>query len=37
MKFSAKEQYGLRAMVEFARRYGEGPTSLELLHSCQES
>ncbi|MGQ9666411.1 MAG: RrF2 family transcriptional regulator [Anaerolineae bacterium] len=28
MKFSAKEQYGLRAMVELARCYGQGPVSL---------
>lgn len=28
MKFSAREQYGLRAMAELARHYGEGPVSL---------
>lgn len=28
MKLSAREQYGLRAMIELARRYGEGPVSL---------
>jgi len=28
VKFTAKEQYGLRAMVELARRYGDGPVSL---------
>lgn len=28
MKFSAKEQYGLRAMAELARYYGQGPVSL---------
>lgn len=28
MRFSNREQYGLRAMVEFARRYGGGPVSL---------
>jgi Rrf2 family transcriptional regulator, cysteine metabolism repressor len=28
MRFSNREQYGLRAMVEFARRYGSGPVSL---------
>ncbi len=28
MKFTAREQYGLRAMVELARRYGDGPVSL---------
>jgi Rrf2 family protein len=35
MKFSAKEQYGLRAMVEFARRYGEGPISLHAIAQAQ--
>lgn len=28
MKFTARERVGLRAMVELARRYGEGPTAL---------
>ncbi len=28
MKLSARERTGLRAMVEFARHYGQGPTSL---------
>lgn len=28
MRLSAKEQYGLRAMIELGRRYGEGPVSL---------
>jgi Rrf2 family cysteine metabolism transcriptional repressor len=28
VKFTAREQYGLRAMVELARRYGDGPVSL---------
>ncbi len=28
MRFSSKEQYGLRAMAELASRYGEGPISL---------
>lgn len=28
MKFTAREQYGLRVMVELARRYGDGPVSL---------
>jgi Rrf2 family transcriptional regulator, cysteine metabolism repressor len=28
MKFSTREEYGLRAMVELARSYGEGPVSL---------
>lgn len=35
MKFSAKEQYGLRAMVEFARRYGEGPVPLQAVAQAQ--
>lgn len=35
MKFSAKEQYGLRAMVEFARRYGQGPVSLQAVAQAQ--
>jgi len=35
MKFSAKEQYGLRAMVEFARRYGEGPVPLHTVAQAQ--
>jgi len=28
MRFSTREQYGLRAMVELARSYGQGPISL---------
>ncbi|MBC7235579.1 MAG: Rrf2 family transcriptional regulator [Chloroflexi bacterium] len=28
MKLTARERTGLRAMVEFARHYGEGPTAL---------
>jgi len=28
VKFTAREQYGLRVMVELARRYGDGPVSL---------
>jgi Rrf2 family cysteine metabolism transcriptional repressor len=28
MKVSAKEQHGLRAMAEFAARYGQGPVPL---------
>ncbi len=28
MQFSAKEYYGLRAMTEWARRYGQGPVSV---------
>jgi Rrf2 family protein len=35
MKFSAKEQYGLRAMVELAHRYGEGPISLSTVAQSQ--
>jgi len=35
MKFSAKEQYGLRAMVELARRYGQGPISLGAVAQVQ--
>jgi len=35
MKFSAKEQYGLRAMVELARRYGQGPISLGAVARVQ--
>jgi Rrf2 family protein len=33
MRFSAREQYGLRAMAELASRYGEGPIPLgEVAH-----
>ncbi len=35
MKFSAKEQYGLRAMVELAKRYGQGPVSLGTVAQSQ--
>jgi Rrf2 family cysteine metabolism transcriptional repressor len=28
MRLSAREQYGLRAMIELGRRYGEGPVPL---------
>jgi Rrf2 family cysteine metabolism transcriptional repressor len=28
MKLSAREQYGLRAMIELGRRHGQGPVSL---------
>ncbi len=35
MKLSAKEQYGLRAMVEFARHYGEGPIPLSTIAQVQ--
>jgi Rrf2 family protein len=36
MKFSAKEQCGLRAMVEFALHRGEGPTSLNDVALAQD-
>lgn len=36
MKISARERTGLRAMVEFARRYGQGPTSLGEVARAQE-
>jgi len=35
MKFSAKEQYALRAMVEFSRHFGEGPVSLSTVAQAQ--
>jgi Rrf2 family cysteine metabolism transcriptional repressor len=35
MKISAKEQYGLRAMVELAGRYGEGPIPLSNVSEVQ--
>ncbi len=35
MKLSAKEQYGLHAMVELARRYGEGPVPLSAVAQAQ--
>ncbi len=35
MKFSSKELYGLRAMVELARRYPEGPISLAEIAKAQ--
>ena len=35
MKFSAREQYGLRAMAELARRYGQGPISLSEVAQAQ--
>lgn len=35
MRFSNREQYGLRAMVEFARRYGHGPVSLAEVAATQ--
>ena len=36
MKVSAKEQYGLRAMVELARQYGSGPVSLSEVAQAQD-
>jgi Rrf2 family cysteine metabolism transcriptional repressor len=35
MKLSAKEQYGLRAMIELTHRYGEGPVSLSDVAQAQ--
>jgi Rrf2 family cysteine metabolism transcriptional repressor len=31
MKISTKGRYGLTIMIELAKRYGEGPTSLKLI------
>ena len=36
MKFSAKEQYGLRVMVELARHHGEGPISLAQVAETEQ-
>ena len=36
MKVSAKEQYGLRAMVELARQYGTGPVPLSEVAQAQD-
>jgi len=36
MKFSAKEQYGLRVMVELARHHGEGPISLAQVAGAEQ-
>ncbi|MGC9332947.1 MAG: RrF2 family transcriptional regulator [Anaerolineae bacterium] len=36
MRVSAKELYGLRAMSEFARHFGEGPLSLAEVARAQE-
>ncbi len=36
MKISAREQYGLRAMAELARRYGQGPVSLAEVAEAQD-
>jgi Rrf2 family cysteine metabolism transcriptional repressor len=35
MKISAKEQHGLRAMIELAGHYGEGPMPLSLVAETQ--
>ncbi len=35
MKLSAREQYGLRAMIELARRHGGGPVSLNDVAQAQ--
>jgi Rrf2 family cysteine metabolism transcriptional repressor len=35
MRISAREQYGLRAMAELARRYGQGPVSLAEVAEVQ--
>jgi len=35
MKISAKERAGLRAMVEFARHYGEGPIALRQVAQAE--
>jgi Rrf2 family protein len=36
MKFTAKERTGLRAMAEFARRYGHGPVALSEVAQEQD-
>jgi len=36
MKVSSRERVGLRAMVEFARRYGDGPVPLSEVARAQE-
>lgn len=35
MKFTAKEQYGLRAMAELAQHYGRGPVPLSVVAEAQ--
>jgi len=35
MKLSAREQYGLRAMIELTHRYGEGPVPLSDVAEAQ--
>jgi len=36
MRFSNREHFGLRAMVELARRYGEGPVSLAEVAEAED-
>ena len=36
MRFSHREYFGLRAMVELARRYGEGPVSLADVAAAED-
>lgn len=36
MKVSAKEQYGLRAMTELSKQYGDGPISLNEVAQAQD-
>ncbi|MBC7251421.1 MAG: Rrf2 family transcriptional regulator [Anaerolineae bacterium] len=36
MRFSSREQVGLRAMVELAQRYGSGPVPLSEVAAAQE-
>ena len=36
MKVSAKEQYGLRAMAELAKAYGQGPVPLSEIAQIQD-
>ena len=36
MKFSTKGTYGLRAVVELAKHYGEGPVSLRALEGSTD-
>ena len=35
MKLSAREQYGLRAMIELGQRHGDGPVSLSDVAGAQ--
>ena len=36
MRFSTREQYGLRAMAELARYYGQGPVALADIAAAQD-